>query len=256
LSFNITDAESRSGSGSFTLNVQSAPCWDETANGGGDAGEFTTNPQTTTGSGTLCSIAGTLGASDADLYVIEICDAANFLATTSNSYTTFDTQLWLFQLNGAGVVANDDDPLGGLTSRITSTFIPGNGTYLLGISRYNRDPLSETGQLMWNNTPFNVERTPDGPGAGGTLSSWTGTTTGGASYRIFLTGACFPGPSCDPDVNCDGSADGFDVEAMEQAVGGDMSNFCQADADFNGDGSVDGFDVESVEQVVGGAPCP
>jgi hypothetical protein len=62
--------------------------------------------------------------------------------------------------------------------------------------------------------------------------------------------------SCDADVNCDGSADGFDVEVMEQAVGGDMSNFCQADPDFNRDGSVDGFDVEAVEQVVGGGPCP
>jgi choice-of-anchor B domain-containing protein len=61
---------------------------------------------------------------------------------------------------------------------------------------------------------------------------------------------------CDPDVNCDGSADGFDVETMEQAVGGDFANFCQADADFNRDGSVDGFDVEAVEQVVGGSLCP
>jgi hypothetical protein len=65
------------------------------------------------------------------------------------------------------------------------------------------------------------------------------------------------GPSpCDPDVNCDGSADGFDVATMEAAVGGDMADFCQSDADFNGDGSVDGFDVEAVELVVGGAPCP
>jgi glucose/arabinose dehydrogenase len=61
---------------------------------------------------------------------------------------------------------------------------------------------------------------------------------------------------CNPDVNCDGSADGFDVEVMEQAVGGDLQNFCLADPDFNGDGSVDGFDVEVVEQVVGGSPCP
>jgi hypothetical protein len=63
-------------------------------------------------------------------------------------------------------------------------------------------------------------------------------------------------PGCDPDVNCDGSNDGFDVEVMEQAVGGNMTNFCQADPDFNGDGSVDGFDVEAVEAVVGGSPCP
>jgi hypothetical protein len=63
-------------------------------------------------------------------------------------------------------------------------------------------------------------------------------------------------PGCDPDVNCDGSVDGFDVEVMEQAVAGDLSNFCRTDPDFNHDGSVDGFDVESVEAVVGGAPCP
>jgi hypothetical protein len=63
-------------------------------------------------------------------------------------------------------------------------------------------------------------------------------------------------PRCDADVNCDGSADGFDVETMEQAVAGDFANFCQSDADFNRDGSVDGFDVEAVEQVVGGSPCP
>jgi hypothetical protein len=66
----------------------------------------------------------------------------------------------------------------------------------------------------------------------------------------------FQGPPCDPDVNCDGSADGFDVETMERAVGGDASEFCQGNLDFNQDGSVDGFDIESVESVVGGAPCP
>jgi hypothetical protein len=84
--------------------------------------------------------------------------------------------------------------------------------------------------------------------AGRTNSQWRGPS--------LVVWAQATGPSCDPDVNCDGSADGFDVEVMEQAVGGDMSNFCQADPDFNRDGSVDGFDVESVERVVGGSPCP
>jgi hypothetical protein len=74
------------------------------------------------------------------------------------------------------------------------------------------------------------------------------------SMAVYHFPSC--APVCDADVNCDGSTDGFDVEVMEQAVGGDTSNFCQGDPDFNRDGSVDGFDVESVEQVVGGAPCP
>lgn len=63
------------------------------------------------------------------------------------------------------------------------------------------------------------------------------------------------GPSCDPDVNCDGSVNGFDIEATEQAINGDYSNFCQASADLNGDGAENGFDIETEEQRVNGAPC-
>ncbi|CAG0959291.1 hypothetical protein PHYC_00633 [Phycisphaerales bacterium] len=60
---------------------------------------------------------------------------------------------------------------------------------------------------------------------------------------------------CDPDVNCDGSLDGFDIEATEQALNGDYSNFCQGSADLNGDGAENGFDIETEEQRVNGAPC-
>ncbi len=63
-------------------------------------------------------------------------------------------------------------------------------------------------------------------------------------------------PACDPDVNCDFALDGFDVETMERAVGGDMSDFCQEDPDYNGDFALDGFDVEAIEVGVGGGPCP
>ncbi|CAG0953885.1 hypothetical protein PHYC_00351 [Phycisphaerales bacterium] len=63
------------------------------------------------------------------------------------------------------------------------------------------------------------------------------------------------GTPCDPDVNCDGTVNGFDIEATEQAVNGDFTNFCQASADLNGDGAENGFDVEVEEQRVNGAPC-
>ncbi|CAG0951726.1 hypothetical protein PHYC_00233 [Phycisphaerales bacterium] len=62
-------------------------------------------------------------------------------------------------------------------------------------------------------------------------------------------------PPCDPDVNCDGSVNGFDIEATEQAVNGDYSNFCQATADLNNDGAENGFDIETEEQRVNGEPC-
>ncbi|CAG0985236.1 hypothetical protein PHYC_01985 [Phycisphaerales bacterium] len=57
---------------------------------------------------------------------------------------------------------------------------------------------------------------------------------------------------CDPDVNCDGSANGFDVLATEAAVNGDYSDFCQPSADLNNDGADNGFDVETAEQRVNG----
>ncbi|CAG0951863.1 hypothetical protein PHYC_00241 [Phycisphaerales bacterium] len=63
------------------------------------------------------------------------------------------------------------------------------------------------------------------------------------------------GPACDPDVNCDGAINGFDIEATEQAVNGDFSNFCQPTADLNNDGAENGFDIETEEQRVNGAPC-
>jgi photosystem II stability/assembly factor-like uncharacterized protein len=86
------------------------------------------------------------------------------------------------------------------------------------------------------------------PGRGRLLAA----TQGRGAWTIPLVADCL----CDPDVNCDGSADGFDIEVMELAVGGDVANFCREDADFNRDGSIDGFDVEALEQIVGGSPCP
>jgi hypothetical protein len=70
---------------------------------------------------------------------------------------------------------------------------------------------------------------------------------------VLTAGGC---PPCDADVNCDGAANGIDVEIQERAVGGDLADYCQPDADFNHDGAVNGLDVEAVEIVVGGGPCP
>ncbi|CAG0953963.1 hypothetical protein PHYC_00355 [Phycisphaerales bacterium] len=90
---------------------------------------------------------------------------------------------------------------------------------------------------------------------GGTFS----TAGGISSPAIARWGYCPetrpPPPPCDPDVNCDGTINGFDIEATEQAVNGDYSNFCQPTADLNNDGAENGFDIETEEQRVNGAPC-
>lgn len=65
-----------------------------------------------------------------------------------------------------------------------------------------------------------------------------------------------PGPVCDADINCDGSADQGDVACMILTIAGEASCFCQADPDFNQDGSADQGDIAAIIQVVAGQPCP
>ena len=98
-----------------------------------------------------------------------------------------NTQLFLFTLAGNPITFNDDSA-STTQSRITGTSVPGSGDYLLAVSGADRDPVSSAG-AMWLDTPATTERAPDGPGAGGALTGWTGTGASG-SYSIQLTGVC------------------------------------------------------------------
>jgi hypothetical protein len=168
------------------VGLANAQVWAEM----GEAGELPGTAQTPAGVGALTTITGSLGASDTDMYLISIpAPGAGFEAKTSGNSTTIDTQLFLFDPAGMGVVHNDDDPGGSLQSKITNMFVVAPGNYLLAVSQYNRDP-SSAGGLIWANSPFNVERTPDGPGAGSPVTSWGGSTSGGA-YQIDLRGVEF-----------------------------------------------------------------
>ncbi|CAG0999275.1 hypothetical protein PHYC_02767 [Phycisphaerales bacterium] len=87
--------------------------------------------------------------------------------------------------------------------------------------------------------------------------------TGTATIGLFKTGGSMSVPllvpnSCpcpEPDYNCDGAVNGFDIQATEEAVNGDFSNFCAGSADLNGDGAENGFDIQYAEERVNGAPC-
>lgn len=169
-----------------------AQVWNEV----GDAGDSLATANITNGVGPLTQIIGTFGLDDADLYCIYIPNPALFRATTVGG-TADDTQLFLFNSNGFGVTHNDDSPGGSvLQSTITGQFISGPGHYYLAITKYNRDPSSASG-LIWLNSPFGVERAPDGPGSADALASWAGiTSASSAPYNIFLEGAeyCIPTP--------------------------------------------------------------
>jgi hypothetical protein len=173
-------------SGILTLAV---PCFAGDWLEDGDAGALPPG-QMTMGEGSLDHIMGSLSSTDQeDMYCIEILDES-FTASTVGG-ATWDTQLFLFDINGMGVTFDDDDPAGGvLQSKITSAFVPGPGTYYLAISNYDHDATSAGGEI-WADSPFGVERAPDGPGAGSPISGWGGSGTGGAAYTIALTGATY-----------------------------------------------------------------
>lgn len=189
--------------------MASAGAWDEHGDGGGDAGDLPATAQVVVGSGPLTIITGVNQFSnDVDMYAILICEPLAFFAEVTTA--DFDTQLFLFRADGTGALHNDDDPDGsvGLRSHIGapndvysgSTFIADwttwasanlpPGLYYLAISRYNRDPRS-SGATIWANSPFALQRVPDGTNPGGVVDSWSGTTSAGGAYTISLGGACF-----------------------------------------------------------------
>ncbi|MCL6536771.1 MAG: DVUA0089 family protein, partial [Armatimonadetes bacterium] len=171
--------------------------WDEQFYGGGDAGDLpataqlVTLPDQTPCESPVTRVRGDNSADDVDMYVICITDPANFVASTVGT-TTWDTQLWLFRCDGTGVVFNDDSSsTTQSTINNTTSCITEGGIYLLAISRYNRDAVDASGNLLWNNTPFGDVRCPDGPGAANAIAGWTGSATAGRRYTISLQGAYF-----------------------------------------------------------------
>lgn len=163
----------------------SAQSWNEQ----GDAGDLPNTAQVPQGQGPLTQIRGAVPSIfDTDMYLIEICDVPNFRAFTNESW---DTQLWLFDLNGFGITFNDD-ALPNLQAEITGRYVPQPGQYLLAINGYNRDAADSRGQLIWENMQFAPERQPDGPGRNNPLSQWVGESFyPNETYTIFLRGACF-----------------------------------------------------------------
>ncbi len=158
----------------------------------GDAGELPATAQVPIGGGPLATISGTFLADDTDMFCIRIDAPTSFTATTCGG-TQDDTQLFLFREDGTGVTHDDDDPGGcGLQSTITGVFVSSPGQYLIAVSKYNRDPQGAGACTIWANSPFNVERAPDGTCPGNPVIGWTGTTSAG-SYRISMTSVSYCG---------------------------------------------------------------
>jgi hypothetical protein len=216
----------------------------------GDAGDL---PETAQATGTdtstpLSTISGALDANDVDMFAIYIADPSAFRAETNTTTTDFDSQLWLFDVNGNGIV-HDDDSAGSLRSRITNAnnCIPGPGIYYIAISRWNRDPIDCDGNAIWTSAS-------NACAASGRsrVASWTGSTSAG-TYQIVLQGA-FTAPlgadpaDCPPpdpwDEQFYGGGDAGDLPATAQLVTLSDQTPCQSPVTrIRGDNDADDVDM-------------
>jgi hypothetical protein len=175
--------------------------WNEAADGGGDAGNLPATAQdVNNGGGVLTNITGVTQAGNVqDMYGIAITDGDAFSAWTNGDVggpggsASFDTQLFLFDSAGMGVIGNDDAfpsaaPFhSGMETPNEAGVSPAPGNYYLAISGFNADPLS-AGGAIFNQAAFDEQSSADGPGGALPITGWqTGGATG--TYDIFLTGA-------------------------------------------------------------------
>lgn len=185
----------------FALSITAMPIcaqtWTEA-----NAGELTTTAEATVGTGPLTTITGSLSTTEsADLYLIRIDDPVGFTCSSVGG-ATFDSQMWMVSLDGYGISARDDNPVAMRQSTLTGQFVTAPGRYLVGISRYDNDPLNQNGDELWADAPYSVERQPDGPGIGTRFTQWSGLTSVQSDYTLTLTGASFAAgnPPTQPDV--------------------------------------------------------
>lgn len=170
----------------FLSAALSAQVWTETATG---AGQTWSTSETPLGSGPLTRIQGTLAAGrSADIYLVRVDDPSTFRVSSVGG-ASFDTQLWMFRVDGRGIAFRDDDA-GSTQSTLTGQFAAA-GTVLIAVSEYDNDPLDQNGNQLWNDSPFTTERAPDGPGALNAFNQWSGTSTTARPYTLTLRGASF-----------------------------------------------------------------
>ncbi len=162
----------------------------------GDAGDLPATAQQTVGDGQLATISGNLSVGDVDMYCIMVDDPATFSASTVGG-ATWDTQLFVFNVNGVGVAMNDDS--GGTLQSLVGPFdacmySTGPGLYYVAVSRYNADPRDASGGAILGSSGCNTTN-------GNPVASWTASTGTAGDYVITFTGVSY----CDGTVATESS---------------------------------------------------
>ncbi len=172
------------------VGLAQAQIWNEV----GDAGALPASAQSTSGSGPLTTLNGNLASSsDVDMYCVRVTNPGAFLARLQ-CVAIQGPHLWVFDANGKGVGAATTCQGG--DKRVTSALVTTAGKYFIAVSFDGVDPYSGA-NLIWNHL-YTTERAPDGPGAAGVVTTWSGTGTVQPlnPYTILLSGVAY----CDTPV--------------------------------------------------------
>lgn len=179
----------------------------------GDAGPIPALAQGVVGGGSLQFINGSTGGLGGlvtdfqDMYLFQIDSPAVFSASTvvaNGGAANFDTEIWIFDSTGRGILANDDFSAVDVRSRFDNTAtdcppscppatIVNPGFYYLAISGHNDNPLNLTGLPLFNQATLTEISGPDGAGGADPIRTWNGAGAVG-QYTIALTGASFLPP--------------------------------------------------------------
>lgn len=174
-----------------------------------DAGLLPGSAQSCIGTGSLDAIQGSLtpdGQTDVDMFRIRITNPALFSATTNSLNTALaDTTLYLFNLDGSGIVKNDDIDNSNFLSRIDSSLTSSlvAGDYLIAVGIFGIVPFTvasptSISESVFNPSDFSGQTGPQNGAA--PVVSWAAVSSWNESgaYEILLTGAEFvptPGAS-------------------------------------------------------------
>lgn len=219
ISFNVT-----SGGVNIPLSTTSG----SVVRQGDSVGNLPSTARSTFGTRGLQTIAGSLNTNnDQDMYLIHIDDPAAFMATAAGGMTSplSNSQLFLFDTTGKGVIG-DDDSGPGTHAKLTLnalTTVPAPGFYYLAISSKGSDPQNGS-NLLWLNDEVNQK--PNGVGQNLPVTSWTGGGTDQGSYEIALTGAKFASFESRATLSiADNDAGYLQVSGTKGTEGGDPIKF-------------------------------
>jgi hypothetical protein len=203
-----------------TATVLAGPIWD--CQDPQEPGGTPATAEIVTGSGPLatirCTLTGRIALIDdpdgdfQDMFLIRIADPANLEIRTVDPLTgdEFNTQIWLFDINGRGVLANLNDAgnppfslMGNAATDGSGVVVTDPGLYYIAVSggqkgEFGRVPVDADGAPIFEINPFQPELVY-GPASSNPVAGWKGEG-GLGDYELEFIGVEFVSTAAIPTI--------------------------------------------------------